>query len=71
MRAKSREPARRRGRRQVGEAVEGGQKGHLDGKPVGARIGQGRKMPYDVLICIPHNSNLHLFVSLPYTIFFY
>ena len=46
IRAKSREPARRRGRRQVGEAVEGGQKGHLDGKPVGATIGQGRKMPY-------------------------
>ena len=36
---------------------------HFDGKPERARIGQGRKMPYDVLICISHNSNLHLFVS--------
>ena len=50
IRAKSREPARRRCRRQIGEAVEGEQKGHLDGKPLGATIGQGRKMPYADLI---------------------
>ena len=42
IRAKLGEPARRRGRRQVGEAVEGGQKGHLDGKPFGGhdRLGE-------------------------------
>ena len=34
-----------RGRRKVGEAVEGGEKGQLDGKLAGARISKGRKMP--------------------------
>ena len=35
-----------RGRRQVGEAVEGGEKGQLDGKLAGTRISKGRKMPH-------------------------
>ena len=40
-----------RGRWQVGEAVEGRETGQLDGKSTGARIGKGRKMPYNALIC--------------------
>ena len=40
-----------RGRWQVGEAVEGGEKSQLDGKSARARIGKGRKMPYNALIC--------------------
>ena len=35
---------------QVREAVEGGEKGQLDGKSTGARIGKGRKMSYNALI---------------------
>ena len=35
-----------RGRRQVREAVEGGEKGQLDGKLAGTRISKGRKMPH-------------------------
>ena len=41
-----------RGYRQVGEAVEGGQKGKLDGKLAGARISKGRKMPHVNVIYI-------------------
>ena len=33
-------------RRQVREAVEGGEKGQLDGKLAGTRISKGRKMPH-------------------------
>ena len=40
-----------RGRWQVGEAVEGGEKSQLDGKSARARIGKGRKMPYNAVIC--------------------
>ena len=40
-----------RGHWQVGEAVEGGEKSQLDGKSARARIGKGRKMPYNALIC--------------------
>ena len=40
-----------RGCWQVGEAVEGGEKSQLDGKSARARIGKGRKMPYNALIC--------------------
>ena len=40
-----------RGSWQVGEAVEGGEKGQLDGKSARARIGKGRKMPYNAVIC--------------------
>ena len=41
-----------RGRRQVGEAVEGGEKGQLDGKLAGTRISKGRKMPHVNVIYI-------------------
>ena len=35
-----------RGYRQGGEAVEGGEKGQLDGNLAGTRISKGRKMPH-------------------------
>ena len=47
-----RDGLKERGRRQVGEAVEGGQKGQLDGKPAGARISKRRKMPHVDVICL-------------------
>ena len=47
--------------------VEGEEKGQLDGKPAWARIGEGWKMPYNVLICIPTNlvciSLFHIFTQ--------
>ena len=51
-----------RGCQEVKEAVEGGEKGQLDGKPAGTRIGQGRKMPHADLIHICQI--LHAFISL-------
>ena len=56
--------SKERGRRQVGEAVEGGQKGQLDGKPAGARISKGRKMPHVDVIRLCQNFDLPLFVAL-------
>ena len=47
-----------RGRRQGGEAVEGGEKGQLDGKLAGTRISKGRKMPHINVIYI----DLQIFV---------
>ena len=48
-------------------AVEGEEKGQLVGKPAGARIGEGWKMPYNVLVCIPTNlvciSLFHIFTQ--------
>ena len=46
------------------EAVEGGQKGQLDGKPAGARISKGRKMPHVNVIRLCQNFDLPLFVAL-------
>ena len=40
--------SKERGCRQDGEAVEGEEKGQLDGKPAGARIGEESKMLYNV-----------------------
>ena len=57
-----RDGLKERGRRQVGEAVEGGQKGQLDGKPAGARISKGRNMPHVDVICLCQNFDLLLFV---------
>ena len=53
-----------RGRRQVGEAVEGGEKGQLDGKLAGTRISKGRKMPHVDVIRLCQNFDLPLFVAL-------
>ena len=54
--------SKERGRRQVGEAVAGGQKGQLDGKPAGARISKRRKMPHVDVIWLRQNFDLLLFV---------
>ena len=51
-----------RGCQEVKEAVEGGEKGQLDGKPAETRIGQGRRVPHADLIHVCQI--LHAFIGL-------
>ena len=42
-----------RGGGEDGEAVEGGQKSKLEGRPQRSRVGKRRKMPCTIVICTP------------------